>query len=236
MPRNRRAIVSLKGKHSGARAFIIGNGPSLTIEDLDRLQNEVSFAANKIYLAFDKTKWRPTYYNCEDVLVIEQNYDAINRLTGFTKLLKLNHFPPRWRRSPDTVFYSMRVLPSREFPGFSEDPLQGLMCGYSVTYTSLQWAYYMGFNEMYLLGVDFSFSVPKADEQGYLRASGESNHFTKNYRSPGEKWVVPRLDLQEDALRHAHEWLNARGVRVFNATRGGKLDVFPRVDFDALFR
>jgi len=29
---------------------------------------------------------------------------------------------------------------------------------------------------------------------------------------------------------------DSRGIQVYNATRGGKLEVFPRVDFDTLFR
>jgi len=234
LPENRRRIHALRERHRGARAFILGNGPSLRTEDLTRLCGELCFAANKIFLAFDKTPWRPSYYNVEDVLVIEQNHRRINELSGFPKLLKANHFPPRWRRDENTIFYAMNVLSQGRFPGFSADPLKGLACGYSVTYTSLQWAYYMGFAEIYLLGVDFSFSVPKADENGVIVSDRESNHFAKNYRAPGERWVVPRLDLQEQALRYAHGWLDERGVRVFNATRGGKLEVFPRVDFDEL--
>lgn len=236
LPRNQGRIAALRAKHANRRAFILGNGPSLAIADLTNLSGELTFAANKIFLAFDDTPWRPSYYNVEDVLVIEQNYHRINALTGFPKLLKLNHFPLRWKQDKETVFYAMKVMTGDRFPAFSQDPQDGLLCGYSVTFTSLQWAYYMGFREIYLLGVDFSFSVPKADEKGFVTSGGEKNHFARNYRAPGEKWVVPRLDLQEKALSHARDWLAARGVRVFNATRGGKLEVFPRADFDEVLR
>ncbi len=228
-------IGRLRNAHSGRRAFLIGNGPSLRPEDLDRLRNEVTFAANKIFLLFDQTAWRPTYYNVEDLLVIEQNYRRINQLRGFTKLLNANHLPPRWKRDEDTVFYRLTFLPPKAYPGFSIEPSQGLCCGYSVTYSSLQWAVYMGAREIYLLGVDFSFSVPKSNPKGFVTHSGEQNHFSSDYRQPGERWVVPRLDLQEQALRHSRDWLSKRGVRVCNATRGGKLEVFPRVEFDRLF-
>ena len=33
--------------HSGRRAFIIGNGPSLTVADLERLKGEVTFASEQ---------------------------------------------------------------------------------------------------------------------------------------------------------------------------------------------
>ncbi len=60
--------AALRDCHRGRRGFIVGNGPSLRMEDLDRLQSEISFGSNKIYLAFDKTAWRPTYYSVIDVL------------------------------------------------------------------------------------------------------------------------------------------------------------------------
>ena len=49
-----------KNLHKGKRGFIIGNGPSLKINDLDMPKNDISIASNKIYLAFNQTKWRPT--------------------------------------------------------------------------------------------------------------------------------------------------------------------------------
>ena len=40
-------IRSLQNKYEGKRCFIIGNGPSLTPEDLDRIKDEYSFASNR---------------------------------------------------------------------------------------------------------------------------------------------------------------------------------------------
>ena len=37
-----------KGIYHGQRCFIIGNGPSLTIADLDRINGEFSIASNSI--------------------------------------------------------------------------------------------------------------------------------------------------------------------------------------------
>lgn len=54
--KNHRNILKLKNKYQGKRCFIIGNGPSLTAEDLDKLENEICFAANRIYNIFPKTK------------------------------------------------------------------------------------------------------------------------------------------------------------------------------------
>ena len=59
-------LKELKDKYKGKRCFIIGNGPSLTKADLEMLQNEITFATNKIYQIFPQTNWRPTYYGMLD--------------------------------------------------------------------------------------------------------------------------------------------------------------------------
>ena len=45
-------IKKLKDNYIGKRCFIIGNGPSLRIEDLNCLKGEYTFAANRIYEIF----------------------------------------------------------------------------------------------------------------------------------------------------------------------------------------
>ena len=94
----------------------------------------------------------------------------------------------------------------------------------------------MGCRAVYLLGMDFSFDMPNLDPKtGRIVSQRESNHFVPNYRKEGELWHAPRLDDQEKAFRFAKKFCEQRGLRIFNATRGGKLEVFPRVDFDTLF-
>ncbi len=82
---NSRLLKSFKDKHKNKRAFILGNGPSLKLEDIEKLDSEITFAANKIYLLFNETKWRPTYYFVEDDLVFRQNYEEIKAVKNTTK-------------------------------------------------------------------------------------------------------------------------------------------------------
>ncbi|MCL5269955.1 MAG: hypothetical protein M1457_05215, partial [bacterium] len=71
---NRRRLAALRDRHRGRRCFVIGNGPSLTLADLERLRGDVTIAANKIYLAFPRVAWRPTY-----LVVIDEVTAANNR-------------------------------------------------------------------------------------------------------------------------------------------------------------
>ena len=61
-------IKNSKNSHLNRRCFIIGNGPSLTANDLDKLSenSEITFAFNRIYHIFEQTSWRPTYYMSQD--------------------------------------------------------------------------------------------------------------------------------------------------------------------------
>ena len=42
-------------------------------------------------------------------------------------------------------------------------------------------------------------------------------------------------DESLSAYRAAEEMSYKRGIRIYNATRGGKLETFERVDFDEIF-
>jgi glycosyltransferase involved in cell wall biosynthesis len=73
-------LLNLKDKHKNQRCFIIGNGPSLTIKDLEMLKNEITFASNRIYLCFNETDWRPTYLTICDAIVGRDNIEQIKNL------------------------------------------------------------------------------------------------------------------------------------------------------------
>lgn len=234
-------IKKLKNKHSGERIFLIGNGPSLDIKDLDLLKNEITFASNKIYLAYSKTSWRPTYYLVEDDLVYNQNYNEINNLKGSLKLFP--QYSLSWnKRVEDALYFNLRYLPDdKEFPSFNPDPITGMYWGSTVIYTMIQWAVYLGCKEIYLLGVDFSFKEPKSyvindDKRKDLICEGEVNHFHKDYRKIGEKWNLPNLDVQKQSFFKAKKCTKNLKISIFNTSRETKLNIFEKMLFDDVFK
>ena len=233
-----RKLKALRNKHRGERCFIIGNGPSLKISDLDLLKDDVTFAFNKIYLAYEQTEFRPTYYIVSDPNVAKNNSEIINRLSEESIKLFPDEYDHIIRRTKKTMYFNLDYdyLRYTKMPRFSKNPLRCMYCGGTVTTKALQLAYYMGIDEVYLIGVDFSFDVPEKNvSDGKVVSEGEINHFHPDYRKEGEVWGLPDLELQERSYRLAKEVFERDGRRVFNATRGGKLEVFPRVDFDSLF-
>nr|WP_319394422.1 6-hydroxymethylpterin diphosphokinase MptE-like protein [uncultured Desulfobacter sp.] len=241
IPPSTQKLTALRNIHQGKRAFFIGNGPSLTISDLNLLQGEISFACNKIYLAFDQTQWRPTYYMVEDGLVAQQNAGEINNLHGMTKIyttyMKTLDIP-----LTNGIYYRCYFENSwPEPPSFSSDALDVLYSGNTVIYLMLQMASFMGITQFYLIGIDFSFRLPNKVEKPngqtfsvYTHAN-EHNHFHPDYRAPGEKWYEPNLERQALAFKTAEQAILKKGGVLYNATRGGNLENLPRVNLDCLF-
>ena len=259
---NQRRLAALRNIHAGRRAFVIGNGPSLKVSDLDAIRGEISFAANKIYLAFDQTQWRPDYYFVADKLVAINNRDKIAGLNFpkfYTRSLEglLPHQPSVYWVD-ELVGNLSCVKGDPRFPGardrrgnrigyFSEDPLKGLNGGSTVIYPMLQLAYFMGFSEVFLLGIDFNFVVPDSVVptsvgRGYevaVKSIGEVNHFHPDYRKPGELWSVPSeevMQAQAISFAAAREAFEISGRALWNASRQTKLEVVPRKNMDDVLR
>jgi hypothetical protein len=166
-------LRSLQNRHCGGRCFIIGNGPSLTMTDLEQLRDEVTFASNKIYLAFKMTSWRPTYYVLEDNHMIEQHHEEIRHHLSCPKFVT-DQWRHLFRGQRRVIWYPRRYAKENEFPRFSDNACDAVYCGYMVTYISLQLAYFMGFTQVYLIGVDFNYSLNSLRSELYCARRGSS--------------------------------------------------------------
>lgn len=226
-------IHRFKNTHRGEDCVVIGNGPSLRIEDLTELHRLgiPTFACNRVYLAFDKTQWRPTYYFMSDKKLIEQFDGVVPEVPS-----NRTFFPKRYRgRIENGMFYNELEFDYEKEGRFSLDAAKGIYPGGSVTTEMLQFAYYMGFRRIYLIGVDFSYAVTQKLDGRTYKYQGENNYFIKDYMKPGEVADMPNVNANLMAFQAAKEAIENAGRTVCNATRGGKLEVFKRVDLDELF-
>lgn len=231
-------IEMFKERYSGERCFIIGNGPSLRMEDLDVLayNKEYSFGANRIYVSFNDTVWRPTFYCIQDGTMIKEYHKEIEKLDLKYKFISDYALEKLGDKSFKTA-YMFHLNPHRYYPyypGFSDDIAQEISEGFTVTYAEIQIAAYMGFKEIYLLGVDFNYSKI-LDSSGKIVETGSKDYFSDRYILANEKRNIPQLHNSLQAYKKAEVYSKRNGFRIFNATRGGKLEVFERVNFDMLF-
>lgn len=231
-------IKKLKDIHKGQRCFIIGNGPSLTLHDLDAVKNEITFASNKIHSVFDEVSFRPTYYFSQDEKVLLQLFDEspnvfdrINARQVFLPVdVKMMGIP---YKEGITYFYITRRNSYPNQPRFSKDVSRVVHEGMTVTYSEMQFALYMGFKEIYLIGVDHNYANVIMPDGTVVQKDGVKDYFSEKY-----KYKVPmnpaNIIMSELAYKSANEYANKNGAKIYNATRGGKLEVFERIDFDGL--
>ena len=235
-------IQKYKNFYDGQRCFIIGNGPSLTISDLDKLKafNEISIASNSIYNLFPKTQWRPTIYTVHDFQEIKKTRDKISAVKADLKIVAMSASGRIY--DVDGAILLRLIDPIKGRIIFSDDISEFVYDGGTVTYVSIQCAVYMGFKEIILLGVDHSFAREQTKD-GKIKVNRDvKNHF-QNYQTDDfwgngqkdEEAVVFPLDFATNAFIEARRYADEHGVKILNATRGGKLEVFERVDFDSLF-
>ncbi len=224
------------------RCFIIGNGPSLNQMDLTLLKNETTFGVNAIFLNFDRMGFKPTYYVSVDNLVCEDRASAINSLDGMIKFFPIASANVI-KRDSDTIF--MYQARPDVYPDFSTDISKNIYGGSTVTYTNMQLAYYMGFKDVYLIGMDHCYTVPEKCIINIVKKAppeinnleADLNHFHPDYFGPGFRWhdMSLSMDKVEAAYKKAKEVYEADGRSIYNATAGGKLEIFPRVDYSSLF-
>lgn len=238
-------ILGLKNKYKNQRCFIVGNGPSLNLHDLRLLESEITFGVNGIFYKTDEMGFKPTFYVVEDKAVMRDNVDRINQYKGVIKIFPTDYYDLIDDDNKDSVIwfkmnqgYYEGKSPNFRVPRFSSDSSEVVFCGQTVTFINLQLAYFMGFSEVYLIGMDFSYQVPQTtiiNGGVYLSTGDDPNHFHPQYFGSGKTWHDPKLDRVERAYKLARLVYESSNIKLYNATLGGKLEVFERVDYNALF-
>lgn len=225
-------LKKYKNVHKGKRCFVIGTGPSLTPDDLEKLQGEITFGSNRIFEMFDRTDWRPTYY-------INQDYKLICKFAREIKDIRVaRKFLPVDVRSlmGEEKNVSYFVLRHKDFyPGesdFSVHINRFVGQGFTVTYGAIQIAYYMGFSKVFLLGIDHNYSV-SLNEKGVPVVRNDVKDYFEGSKASNVDLNLPRVTESTIAYQTARKFADShRHFTIYNATRGGKLEAFERVDLD----
>ena len=230
---SRQKLGRLKNIHKGERCFIIGNGPSLKKTDLSFLKNEFTFGMNRVYLAFEEWGFQTSFLVSVNNLVIEQCQDE------FQDLFLPKFFSWRSRKllfpegNPDEQTHFLDTTYTGE--KFANQLHTRFWEGGTVTYICLQLAFCMGFQEVYLIGVDHSFETKGAANKTVISSGDDPNHFSPEYFGKGFRWQLPDLETSEKAYRLANFVYQEDGRKVFDATVGGKLDIFQKIDYLTIF-
>jgi len=232
LSRHAPGIEALKNRHQGEDCFILGNGPSLLETDLGLLRDFHVFGLNKIHLLFDKTKLHIDYHVAINRLVLEQSHEIFSQ-QSYMSFLCYNAACELGLPSSD----NRQLIYTTPGHAFSRDACSGISGGSTVTYVALQIAYYMGFQNVFLIGVDHRFKVEGNPHETQTMGGVDVNHFDPNYFA-NMKWNLPDLEGSELSYQQTKiAFENSFPQRsVFDATFNGALQVFPKISYEEAVR
>ncbi|MEE9118713.1 MAG: hypothetical protein V3U02_09005 [Calditrichia bacterium] len=216
------AFRQLKNAYTGYKCALLGNGPSLTLDIIKQLQlsGVYSFVVNGFCLIFDEINYRPN-------AVCMSNFDAIKRFIKTYPRETIKFLKAGWRQHLDYAVENVYELPFNcehdlgKHNGpfikdgyFTLDPAKENFCGDTVLLDfAIPLAFYMGFKEMYLLGVDCDYS------KGYF--SGKySVSATKNFKG----MVNNDYSIAIPSFRYVNDFLTKHGCRMYKLAENKRLD------------
>ncbi len=216
-------IEKFKNLHYGKKCFIIGHGPSLREEDLEYLyeKKQICFSMNLAYKVYDKTKWRPNYYVAQDVYIMNSQKQVFDYLEGIDAFISDGSQSFCDENHGDNIYINHMACygyEDEEMP-FSEDFAQICYISGTVSYSCIQLAVYMGFTEIYLYGIDFA------------GIGGRYEHFFKHDTDVDEPPCAHQFYV---SYMSAKKYADEHGIKIYNASRGGDLEMFERVKLEEI--
>lgn len=223
-------LKQMKNIKKNRRCFIVGTGPSLCIDDLNKLKNEDTFSANGICLGFNETEWRPTYYGIQDLEAFKNFQEYFWMMNDSTKIFVGDNidisfenknfiiFPFNW------VYNHYKARFKNEYKvKFSADACENVFNGFTIIYSLIQIAVYMGYTDINLLGVDCNYNP-----------ISNTNHFKGN--QPPDSSTLTANKRMITAFAKAKEFSDKNNIKITNVSRGGKLTIFPIKKLDDLLK
>lgn len=214
------------------RCFIIATGPSLSLDDVKKLENEITFGMNSLIKWFPLMGWETTYYGIQDYNTyksLKSDIELLKKSTifysldgqaGFFKKNKIQ-FKKKNNSIEYPLYYGNHMFSSKLNTKFSSNSSLIVYDGYTIAYSLLQIAVYMGFKEIILLGADCNYNQKKKN----IVDIGVHN---SKYKILGDRMIF--------AYKIAKDYADSHEIKIYNATRGGNLEVFPRVNLDDVLK
>ena len=243
--------IDLKDLHKGERCFLMGSGPSIKKEDLKPLKNEIVFALNNFYVHQDfdeimsgNTKkyymaapihspqttdeWKDWLSDMEKNVSKETNMIfGINRYKENIKFV-FDKYDLFKEHKINWYYTGIDTKESYRFNRKHIDASNMIWNSYSVSVYAIVMAIYMGFEEIYLLGMDHDYFLheDEKDMRMYKDAIHQKDEFKRAF---GDDFYINEFNRQYKIFSQ-YQSLNLNGnSKIYNASDGGILKIFPKV-------
>ena len=252
--------LELKNKYAGKRCFLIGAGPSSASTDLSKLKNEFIFVVNEFEKNPQHKVLSPKFH-----VITESNYYVeggpeywLNRFkeesnlipTETTMILNLRAIPFIKKhdlfKKHNIYYVGTQGIFSDKLPfnvgldRYIPNPKNSILLCLVV-------AFWMGFDEIYLLGCEHSFLAQPLGKKGALslrpthNLDDISDEDLKKYMTPKQMALdYEASTAQVLQLFRSYRLFYAKtrkinpGLKIYNATPNSFLDVFPMINFEEI--
>jgi len=249
--------IELKDKHKGERCLILGSGPSIKKEDLKPLKDEVVFALNNFYVHEDfdtimsgtkakyymtapihppqsEGEWKEWFKDMESKM--PKNTNMLFGLNGYDGNIKYIFEKYDIFQKHNINWYFAGVPYSQDvFNKNAMDITKPIYSGEAVSIYTLILAIYMGFDEIYLLGMDHDYFL--YDDESQMRMYNSAKHQNNEFeRTFGNTFYINEFLRQYNIFSKYKSFLDNSDSKIYNASNGGILKIFPKVKFEGLFK
>ena len=208
-------VLDMHNSKSG-RVFVLGNGPSLLLDDLTSLKNEDTFTCNS-FLRWHERPFDPTYHGITDVYdPKELELCAYRGQAPETQRFHIGWPGDAYPRN-DAFIWVEKAAESvhMDVVGFAglDAELPSIPTGRTSPFTNAQLAAWMGYREFYFLGIEQTV-------WGYV----DEPEATKTHRGL-DKNPNPKIFLAVQRCAHRMRAdIEAVGGVVYDCTPGGLLN------------
>lgn len=248
--------IQFKNIHKGERCFILGNGPSLKEVDFSLLKKEYVFTVNQLARRADYCELSANYHLWSDFNFFDES-NVTEELVLCMKAVNTSgnrvqcFFPADVKNFLDEHGISKEVdcnyfkLRTNFYEGFNEkiDFTKFTPCLSTVVHYAILLAVYMGFSEIYLLGVDTTQIMVQI--KSFLMENDENDYsyeVTKSEKKRMEK-LLEQHSLESYAhsfwhllltYRNLNEYCKRRDIKLINCSKITTIDSIPRVPLECV--
>ena len=246
-----------RNTHEGERCFILGSGPSVKKQNLAILEGEHCISMSRFYLHDKYDLIQPKYhvfapnhhpYKFE---LPRENLEELERRTNWNQEIFICHTSYKYsyfelmKKQPAYALKNISFInyiasvELTEYNAYDEviwDISKRPFLIRSALYACIQLALFMGFKEIYLVGVDHDYLAE-------LNEDGSSTHFYQvaeglndaDFYKDKEKLFFG-FYKRWGHYRLMRTYAEKRGQRIFNASEKSYLDVFQRMKLEDVLR
>lgn len=234
--------IHLKDMYKGKRGVIIGNGPSLTKEVLNKVKGEISFACNFAIEMVGINGWVPSWYVINDSdysrEVLHSELTSVDGKYQTGILMNARCLSNEGHKfdlnRPDLWFYHNKGRRSDGEYTVECDMMKPILDIATTVHAMLQIMIYMGFKEIYMVGMDWKFPNIELEDGTIVHIGDFAVHSEMQPQDINGSGYSLKVSLGEKGFKIIREYADQHDVKIYNITPDSGLNIFEKKDIESV--